>query len=348
MKILRLLLIAYFANFTLCAQTINEVESDPPKVTIEIVETSASQSNAAIKNGISYCDSLVLGLVEGLTEYLPVSSTGHLLLANAFLGLDADEPLSDAAGNPILNDDFEPPTLKSAADAYAIVIQLGAIAAVAFIYWEWLLKMFFGLLGRNPEGLRLLINIIAAFLPAAVIGFLLHDLIESWLFGTLPIIAALFFGGLLMFWVQKRYNSKHSYPSSAYLKMRDMRVKDALVIGFLQCIAMWPGTSRSMMTIIGGYAVGLKPADAARFSFLLGLATLSAASIFKMYTDGASILRAISAGPLLFGIIVAFVSAALTVKWLVGFLNRRGLAPFAYYRIILAAILSAFVYFNIL
>lgn len=100
--------------------------------------------------------------------------------------------------------------------------------------------MFFGLLGRNPEGLRLLINIIAAFLPAAVIGFLLHDLIESWLFGTLPIIAALFFGGLLMFWVQKRYNSKHSYPSSAYLKMRDMRVKDALVIGFLQCIAMWP------------------------------------------------------------------------------------------------------------
>lgn len=103
-----------------------------------------------------------------------------------------------------------------------------------------------------------------------------------------------------------------------------------------------------MMTIIGGYAVGLKPADAARFSFLLGLATLSAASIFKMYTDGASILRAISAGPLLFGIIVAFVSAALTVKWLVGFLNRRGLAPFAYYRIILAAILSAFVYFNIL
>ena len=348
MKILRLLLIAYFANFTLCAQTINEVESDPPKVTIEIVETQASQSNEAAKNGISYCDSLVLGLVEGLTEYLPVSSTGHLLLANAFLGLDADEPLSDAAGNPILNDDFEPLTLKSAADAYAIVIQLGAIAAVAFIYWEWLLKMFFGLLGRNPEGLRLLINIIAAFLPAAVIGFLLHDLIESWLFGTLPIIAALFFGGLLMFWVQKRYNSKHLYPSSAYLKMRDMRVKDALVIGFLQCIAMWPGTSRSMMTIIGGYAVGLKPADAARFSFLLGLATLSAASIFKMYTDGASILRAISAGPLLFGIIVAFVSAALTVKWLVGFLNRRGLAPFAYYRIILAAILSAFVYFNIL
>ena len=154
MKILRLLLIASFANFTLCAQTINEVESDPPKGEIEIVETSTSQSNTAAKNGITYCDSLVLGLVEGLTEYLPVSSTGHLLLANAFLGLDADEPLSDAAGNPILNDNFEPLTLKSAADAYAIVIQLGAIAAVAFIYWEWLLKMFFGLLGRNPASYK--------------------------------------------------------------------------------------------------------------------------------------------------------------------------------------------------
>lgn len=331
---------------TIHAQTINEIALDPTNTAT--AQTSADTSAPkSTKTDISYSDSIALGFVEGFTEYLPVSSTGHLVLANAFLELDSDAPLLDRDNNPILNKKFEPLTLKAAADAYAIVIQLGAIAAVAIIYWDCLLKMLFGLLGRNPEGLRLLRNLVIAFMPAAVVGLLIHDFIETFLFGVVPVIAALFFGALLMIWVQKKYAPRR-FSTAITPRMEDMSMRSALLIGILQCVAMWPGTSRSMMTIVGGYIAGLKPSDSARFSFLLGLMTLSAASLFKIVKDGDAVLRAISVGPLLLGIAIAFVSAAVSVKWLVGFLNRRGLAPFAYYRIILAVALCALVYFNLL
>lgn len=336
-----LLAAALLAAHAPTAQTINEISTDPPPA-----ESSPVPAGASAKTDISYSDATILGLVEGFTEYLPVSSTGHLIIANAFLGLDAPEPLFDADGGPVLNSRLEPVTLKSAADAYAVVIQLGAIAAVAFVYWEWLVKMLFGLLGRNPEGLRLLRNIVVAFMPAAVAGLLFGEFIESALFGVIPVVAALFFGALLMIWTQRRYSLAHSRPSAGYARLDDMRARSALLIGVFQCAAMWPGMSRSMITIVGGYAVGLRPADSARFSFLLGLVTLSAASAYKMLKDGDALLRAVSAGPLLLGMAVAFLSAALSVRWLVGFLTRRGLAPFAYYRIALAAALGALAYFN--
>lgn len=332
---------ALFAACLSGAQTINEISADPPPAA-----PLPDASEPAAKNDISYPDAVVLGIVEGLTEYLPVSSTGHLIIANAFLGLDSREPLFDADGNPVLNGRCEPVTLKAAADAYAVVIQLGAIAAVAFVYWECLVKMFFGLLGRNPEGLRLLRNIMAAFAPAAAAGLLLGEFIESALFGVVPVIAALFFGALLMLWTQRRYASAHASPHSPRTRLENMRARSALLIGILQCVAMWPGTSRSMMTIVGGYAVGLRPADSARFSFLLGLVTLSAASAYKILKDGDALLRAVSSGPLLLGMAVAFAAAAVSVRWLVEFLTRRGLAPFAYYRIALALILGALAYFN--
>ena len=269
-------------------------------------------------------------------------------MANSFLGLDDEEPLVDANGDAILNKNFEPLTLKAAADAYAIVIQLGAIFAVAIIYWESLLKMLFGLIGKNPEGLRLLRNLIAAFLPAAIVGLLVHDFIERVLFGVVPVIAALFFGAVLMVVVQRRFDRANAFAYTKFTKLSDMKVRSALLVGILQCVAMWPGTSRSMMTIIGGYAAGLKPADSAKFSFLLGLITLSAASLFKIVKDGDAVLRAISVGPLCLGMFVAFVAAAVSVKWFVGFLTRRGLVPFAYYRILLAALLAGLLYFNLI
>ncbi len=304
---------------------------------------AAEGGQNGFKTGIGYTDALILGLVEGVTEYIPVSSTGHLILTNALLNLDADTPLADADGAPVLDGEGNPYTVKSAADAYAVVIQLGAIAAVALAYRKSLSRMAMGVLGRDSGGLSLLINLAAAFLPAAAAGFFLHGAIERELFRVGPVAFALAAGAVFMFAVQKAYDKKFPRGESR-LRLEDMTVRRALLVGVLQCAALWPGTSRSMVTIAGGYTVGLKPTDAAKFSFLLGLATLSAASVFKALKDGQNMLPALSCGPLAFGLLAAFAAAALSVKWLVGFLERRGLAPFAWYRLALAAALFLFRY----
>ena len=264
----------------------------------------------AQKGDIGMLDAFVLGLVEGITEFLPISSTGHLILANSFLGLDSQEPLLTPEGKSLKNSSGEAYTMKMAADAYAIIIQFGAILAVALLYRNSVLQMLMGLAGRSKDGLKLAANLFVAFLPAAIAGVMLHDFIESNLFGV--------------------------------------RAGQALLVGMLQCVAMWPGTSRSMMTILGGYAAGLRPAEAAKFSFLLGLVTLTAASFFKIFKDGEAIVKTISITPLAFGLVVAFVSSALSVSWLVRFLTRRGLAPFAWYRLALAAALCALLYLGYL
>ncbi len=291
------------------------------------------------KAGLTVEDALVLGLVEGITEFLPISSTGHLIIANAFLGLDSEQPLCDSGGNPVKDADGREYTMKMAADAYAVIIQFGAILAVVLLYWKSVLSMLMGIVGRDPSGFRLFINIVVAFLPAAIIGLLAHDFIEEALFGVKPVIFALAAGALLMFAVQKRYDKLSSKDDDSAPKMEDLKPAQALLIGALQCVAMWPGTSRSMMTILGGYIVGLRPADAAKFSFLLGLVTLGAAGAFKAYKDGDSILRTLEIGPLALGLLVAFASAIVSVRWLVGFLTKRGLIPFAWYRLVLAALL---------
>ena len=296
---------------------------------------------------IDYVDAFTLGIVEGMTEYLPVSSTGHLILANSFLGLNSEAPLTTKNGTVVLNKEMKPYTLKDATNAYAIAIQIGAILAVAILYWKYILIMLAGLLGRNKVGLRLVINLLIAFMPAAIIGLLFHSVIESYLFGVKPVVIALAVGAVLMFVVQKYYEKRTSY-NCIFVKMEDMNVRQSFLIGALQCIAMWPGTSRSMMTILGGYIAGMSPADSAKFSFLLGLITLSAASVFKMYKDGEAIVQSLSIPPLALGLIVAFISASLSVKWLVGFLTRKGLAPFAWYRIALAVALSILLYFDII
>lgn len=296
---------------------------------------------------------IILGLVEGITEYLPVSSTGHLIIASGLMGLDD-------------------PERKASIDAFTIVIQGGAILAVAGLYWPRIVQMLRGMIGRDIEGRRLLINLVLAFLPAAVIGLLLENVIESYLFHAGPVVAALFLGGIYMMIVdriarpaprKKRARagepgvlppaeSSSTVPRRRPIISADGEVTDltplrALIIGFFQCIAMWPGTSRSMMTITGGMLTGLRPAAAAEFSFLLGLPTLGAATLYKLaknlrdsHNHGTpNLFEDLGILSTAAGLVIATISAAVAVKWLVSFLNRHGLTPFGWYRIGVAIIM---------
>lgn len=272
---------------------------------------------------------VVLGLVEGITEYLPISSTGHLIIASALMGLDS------------------PPEQKAAVDAFNIVIQGGAILAVLGLYWQRVLQMIMGVLGRDRAGLKLAINIVVAFLPAAVLGVLFDDWIDAHLFYAGPVLAALFAGGVFMIAIDRWKIRPHREGSEIETgrDITDLTWMHALFIGLLQCVAMWPGTSRSMMTISGGVLVGLKPKQAAEFSFLLGLPTLGGACVYKLAKDitgdGPHMYDVIGPVPLVIGIAVATVSAAFAVKWLVGFLTRHGLTVFGVYRIVLCIVLGA-------
>lgn len=244
---------------------------------------------------------------------------------------------------------LDKPETKSATDAFLIIVQGGAILAVLGLYRTRVLQMIRGVLGRDPAGFRLALNLLIAFLPAAIIGLLLEEHIERLLFGPGPVVLALALGGVYMIvleaWRQGKFSRVRS--SHAEIGIDELTPGRALLIGLMQCIAMWPGTSRSMMTITAGYIVRLRPAAAAEFSFLLGLPTLGGACAYKLYKDFAndgvdghvSVFKTLGVAPVLLGIAVATLSAAVAIKWLVGFLNRHGLAPFGWYRLILAAAL---------
>lgn len=271
---------------------------------------------------MNYMDATIYGIIEGVTEFLPISSTGHLIIASE-----------------LLENESSSENKKEAINAYLIVIQGGAILAVALIYRLQVWSMLLGILGMNPSGRKLLINLISAFLPAAFLGLLLDDLIESYLFGLLPVALALFAGGLFMAWAEKRKKSiERGAANSTEKSLEDLTLGSSLLIGFLQCVAMWPGTSRSMMTIVGGYLVGLSRVHAAEFSFLLGLITLTAAAGYKCVTKWEAMNQYLTLGPVVLGCIVAGVFAGLSVFWLVGYLTRKGLGVFVIYRIILSII----------
>lgn len=257
---------------------------------------------------------LILGIVEGITEYLPVSSTGHLLIAQRLLGIEASD----------------------VANGYAIAIQAGAILAVLGLYRQRVGVMLAGVAGRNPQGLQLALCVIAAFMPAAVIGVLLDKHIEAVLFGVMPILIAWVVGAIVILalsgWIRRRREG---------LDLQQLRWQQAVLIGLLQCVAMWPGTSRSLVTILGGLAVGLSMVAAVEFSFLLGLVTLTAATAYKSIKLGPGMVDAYGWTTLLAGFAAAAVSAALAVKWMVAWLNRHGLVLFAWWRLLAAAVAAA-------
>lgn len=298
---------------------------------------------------LSAGDAIILGLVEGVTEFLPVSSTGHLIVATYALGLESETPLVGSDGKPLWykapsakNPQGVPLTLKLAADSYTVVIQFGAIAAVILLYWRPIMSMVRGVMGQDIAGLRLAINLITAFLPAAVIGLLIASWIDAHLFTIGAVLTAQVAGAFLMLYAESWRRRRATYVIGTR-EPADIGVVSSFKIGLMQCAAMWPGTSRSMMTIVGGYFAGLDPRRAAEFSFLLGFVTLSAATAYKSYQSGAAMIAVFGWPHVLLGCAVAAVSAAVAVRFLVGWLTRHGLAAFAVYRLITAAAVAAWV-----
>jgi undecaprenyl-diphosphatase len=192
-----------------------------------------------------------------------------------------------------------------------------------------------GILGRDREGARLALALIVAFIPAAIIGLTFEDAIEDVLFGPWPIVVAWTVGGLFILVAGARLERRQG------LRFEEMSLKAALIIGFAQCVAMWPGVSRSLATIVGGLGAGLSLAAAVEFSFLLGLITLTAATGYKSVTSGAVMLTQFGLLPLSLGFLAAFVSAVLAVRAMVSWLRARGLGVFAWWRIAMAAAVAA-------
>jgi undecaprenyl-diphosphatase len=270
----------------------------------------AAQAADDGSTGLSVFAAIVLGLVEGLTEYLPVSSTGHLLVTTEILGL---------GGTPDADDALE---------AYAICIQAGAILAVLVLYQERIRQMVDGLLGRSTEGRTVLLAVVAAFIPTAIIGLALKGFVRDRLFGVGPIALAWLVGGVAILALVRT-----GFFSKAGIALSRISTTQALLIGLGQAIALWPGVSRSLVTIIAGVLVGLSLDAAVEFSFLLGLVTLSAATVLTAYTDGALLIDTFGYITPIIGLVVAFVAAVVSVRWMVAWLQSRGFAVFGYYRI---------------
>jgi undecaprenyl-diphosphatase len=253
--------------------------------------------------------SALLGLVEGVTEFLPVSSTGHLILAERALGIGDDE----------------------SSRTFAICIQAGAIAAVLGLYLPRIRSMIAG----RERGLAA--RLVVAFLPAALIGLAAEKWIDAHLFGLRPVIGAWFVGGAAILLLHRKLEGGDR-PIEA------IGTGTALAIGLWQCLALWPGTSRSLATIFGGLLLGLSMEAAVEFSMLLGLLTLGAATAWKGVHHGRAMLSDYGAAALVLGFAVAAASAWISVRWMIGWLQRRGLALFGWYRVLLAAAVAAWIF----
>lgn len=268
-------------------------------------------------------DSIILGIVEGLTEYLPVSSTGHLIITQYLLGLPDSEAMK----------------------AFHICIQSGAILAVLGLYFSRVKLMTLGTLQaarnlfradatpeeRYPLGARMLVNIIVAFMPALVLGLLFNNFIKSMLFNAPTVTISWAVGGIvILLFVRSRKKSGKRFEGQS---LEELTWSGALKVGFMQSIAMCPGVSRSLMTMLGGLFAGLSVAAAVEFSFLLGLLTLGAATVYDAWKHGSEMLSTLGWEPLLAGTATAWLSAVIAVKWMVGYLNRHSLNIFGWYRI---------------
>jgi len=253
---------------------------------------------------------LILGVVEGLTEFLPVSSTGHLIIAGQLLGFSDDK-----------------------AKVFDIVIQSGAMLAIVWEYRARFARVFTGLAG-DPAAQRFAANLVVAFLPAAVLGLALGGLIKMHLFHAVPVAAAFIAGGLIILWVERAPR-----PTTVE-SVDDMTWQDALKVGFAQSLALVPGVSRSGATIIGRMLFGLSRRAATEFSFFLAVPTLIAAGAYDLYKHR-GLLDAGDAGVFSVGFVVSFFSAFLCVRWLLRYIASHNFIAFAWYRIIFGVVVLA-------
>jgi undecaprenyl-diphosphatase len=253
---------------------------------------------------------LILGIVEGLTEFLPVSSTGHLILAGDLLHFN------DEKGK-----------------LFEIVIQSGAILAVCWEYRARIVRVISGL-GSDPVAQRLAINLMIAFMPAAVLGLLFNKVIKAHLFQPVPVALAFIVGAFVILWAEKRQHRIHIE------NVDDMRWTDALKIGCAQAFALIPGTSRSGATIIGGLFFGLSRKAATEFSFFLAIPTLFAATGYELYKERA-LLSADDLGMWAVGFVASFVSAFFCVRWLLRYISSHDFTAFAWYRIAFGVVIIA-------
>jgi undecaprenyl-diphosphatase len=253
----------------------------------------------------------IMGIVEGLTEFLPISSTGHLILAGALLGFDDEK-----------------------AKVFDIAIQTGAIFAVILVYWQKI-KSTVVALPRQAKAQRLALNVVIGFLPAVILGLAFGSAIKAHLFTPVVVATTFIVGGFIILWAEKRP------PGSVRIEnVDDMTALDALKVGLVQCFAMIPGTSRSGSTIIGGMLLGLSRRAATDFSFFVGIPTLVGAGAYSLYKARA-LLSWADAPTFLVGLVFSFLSAWLCVRWLLRYIASHSFTPFAYYRIVFGIIVLA-------
>jgi undecaprenyl-diphosphatase len=250
---------------------------------------------------------ILLGIVEGVTEFLPVSSTGHLILAGALLGYDENHW-----------------------KVFNVVIQLGAILAVVVLYWRTFLAMLMGLVRREAGAWRFLRNVLVAFLPSAVLGLLLHKQIEAMLGSPTIVSVALIVGGIAIL-VIDRGKTKGEERGVA-----DIPLGKAIGIGFIQCLSMIPGVSRSGATILGALSLGVERRTAAEFSFFLAIPTMLGATTLELAKNHADL--GVGFHAIALGFVVSFLVALVVIRWFIGLVSRRGFAPFGWYRIAAGAL----------
>jgi undecaprenyl-diphosphatase len=283
---------------------------------------------------LSTLDAAILGVIQGLTEYLPVSSTGHLILANHAMGYS---PSVDPA-HPLTSGFRE----AHAIHAFDVILHAGTFLAVLGLYRRRVGQMARGLVGKDAAGLRLLVLLSIAFVPAAIVGKLYKDKIEELLYNPVAVAAALAVGGVLMiviehfFWRRRR-------EAKRITDVCQVPLMAALVIGLAQCVAMWPGTSRSMITILAGLVLGLDMLASAEFSFLLALPTLGAATLYTGYKSWSELTSHVGPVAMIVGLVVTTLVATVAVRGFIKWLGGHGLMPFGVYRLVLAA--AVFGYF---
>lgn len=254
-----------------------------------------------------------LGLLEGLTEFIPVSSTGHILLAGHFLGFD------------------------SAGKTFEVVIQLGAVLAILTIYATRLVSVF-AAAPHDPKARRFILSVLVAFLPAVFIGVLAHDFIKTVLFETPKLIAImLILGGIVLIFVDR------IAPEPVHEDAMELPIPMAIKIGFIQCLAMIPGVSRSGATIVGALMLGASKRAAAEFSFFLSMPTMAGAFAYDLYKNR-EVLNISAMGEIAVGFVMAFISAVFVVKWLLGYVSRNGYALFGWWRIVVGSAALIFLF----